>query len=225
MAMPAAHLEPDTVHVWTTDCDAESGHRPYRLAATTHDERERAARFHRREDGERFLFAHGTLRLVLADYLRCDPLALRFGAHANGKPSVEGADIEFNLSHSGGLALIAVAQSRRVGVDVEQVRPMPSLESVAARVCTPGELATLAGLAESQRDHAFLAMWTRKEALAKATGEGIGGVFRDARDGPAGTGVQWTLADLTDLPGYVACVAVEGAGWRIARHRMAARSS
>lgn len=207
------------VHVWTADSDAESGHRPHRLACTTGDERERAARFHRREDGERFLFAHGTLRLVLADYLQCDPLALRFGAHANGKPFVEGADIEFNLSHSGALALIAVARGRRVGVDVEQVRPMPDLERVAGRVCTPGERATLAGLASPQRDHAFLAMWTRKEALAKATGEGIGGVFRDARDGPADPDVEWTLADVSDLPGYVACVAAEGVGWRISRHR------
>ena len=208
------------MHVWTTDCDAESGDRPHRLASTTSDERERATRFHRPEEGERFLFAHGTLRLVLADYLRCDPLALRFGVHANGKPFVEGADIEFNLSHAGALALIAVARGRRVGVDVEQVRPMPDLDRVAGRVCTPGELATLAGLAKPQREQAFLAMWTRKEALAKATGEGIAGVFRDARDAPADPDVEWTLADVSDLPGYVACVAAEGVGWRISRHRL-----
>ena len=216
-------LDPDTVHVWTTDCDAEAGDRPHRLASTTDDERERASRFHRPEDGERFLIAHGTLRLVLADYLRCDPLALRFGTHANGKPFVEEADVEFNLSHSGALAVIAVARGRRVGVDVEEVRSMPDLDRVAARVCTPGEIAMLAGLPHRQREHAFLAMWTRKEALAKATGEGIAGVFRDARDArdaPAGPDVEWTLVDLTDLPGYVACVAAEGVGWRLSRHRL-----
>jgi 4'-phosphopantetheinyl transferase len=221
-APDAPGLEPDTVHVWITDCDAESGHRPRCLAATTDAERERAARFHRREDGERFLFAHGTLRLILADYLQADPLALRFGAHANGKPFVEAARIEFNLSHSGALALIAVARSRQVGVDVEQVRPIPDLESVAARVCTPGELAVLAGLPEPQRQRAFFAMWTRKEALAKATGEGIGGVFRDARDTPADSDDRWTLADVSDLPGYAACVAAEGAGWQLVRRTMAA---
>jgi 4'-phosphopantetheinyl transferase len=100
---------------------------------------------------------------------------------------------------------------------------MSDLERIAGRVCTPGELATLAGLAESQRDRAFLAMWARKEALAKATGEGIGGVFRDARDAPADPDVEWTLADLSDLPGYVACVAAEGVGWRISRRSVAAR--
>ena len=213
---------PNEVHVWVTDFDAESGHRPRRLAATTDAERDRDARFHRREDGERFLFAHGTLRLILADCLRCDPLALRFAADANGKPFLEGADLMFNLSHSGALALVAVARSRQVGVDVEQLRPMPDLESVAARVCTPGELATLAGLAEPQRERAFFALWTRKEALAKATGEGIAGVFRDARHAPVDAHDRWTLADVGDLPGYAACVAAEGAGWQLVRRTMSA---
>ena len=210
-------LEPDAVHVWMTDCAPESGHRPRLLAATTDAERERAARFHRREDGERFLVAHGTLRLLLAGYLRCDPLTLRFGAHANGKPFVEGARIHFNLSHSGALALIAVARSRQVGVDVEEVRPMPDLDNVATRVCTPGELAVLTSLPEGERSRAFLAMWTRKEALAKATGEGIGGIFRDGRHAPADTHDGWTLIPVSDLPGYVACVAAEGEGWHLVR--------
>jgi 4'-phosphopantetheinyl transferase len=113
-----------------------------------------------------------------------------------------------------------VARSRQVGVDVEQLRPMADLEGVAARVCTPGELATLAGLAESDRERAFLAMWTCKEALAKATGEGIGGVVRDARHAPVETQDRWTLAEVTDLPGYAACVAAEGAGWHLVQRTM-----
>ena len=109
-----------------------------------------------------------------------------------------------------------------MGVDVEQLRPMPDLDSVAARVCTPGELATLAGLAQPQRERAFFAMWTRKEALAKATGEGIGGVFRDARQAGVATHGNWTLADVSDLPGYAACVAAEGTGWKLVRRTITA---
>jgi 4'-phosphopantetheinyl transferase len=97
---------------------------------------------------------------------------------------------------------------------------MVDLESVAARVCTPGELATLAGLAEPHRERAFLAMWTRKEALAKATGEGIGGVVRDARHAPVDAQDRWTLAEVTDLPGYAACVAAEGTGWHLVQRTM-----
>jgi 4'-phosphopantetheinyl transferase len=212
--------EPDKVHVWVASLVPESAESPRWLAATTDAERDRASRFYRPEDGQRYLFAHGVLRLLLGGYLTCDPVSLRFGARENGKPFLEGAPLEFNLSHSGALALIAVARSRQVGVDVEEVRPMADLDSVAARVCTPAELATLAGLAEPHRGRAFFAMWVRKEALAKATGEGLGAVFRDARHAPVArvdAKDRWTLADVDDVPGYAACVAAEGAGWRLVR--------
>jgi 4'-phosphopantetheinyl transferase len=214
-------LEPDEVHVWVADLVPDSRDSARRLAATINAERERASRFYRRQDGERYLLAHGALRLLLADYLTCDPLALRFGARENGKPFLEGDCLEFNLSHSGALALIAIAVGRPVGVDVEQLRSMPDLESIAGRICTPGELATLADLAEPHRERAFFAMWTRKEALAKATGEGIAAVFRDARQPSADMQARWTLKEMNDLPGYTACVAAEGAGWELVRRTMA----
>jgi 4'-phosphopantetheinyl transferase len=220
LAQDLPGLAPEQVHLWVTDFDAESGQVSRHLAATTDAERERASRFHRREDAERYLFSHGALRLILADYLARDPFALRFGAHANGKPFLEDAGIEFNLSHSGALVLIAVTQGRHVGVDVEQLRPMPDLESVAPRVCTPGELAILTGLAQPERERAFFAMWTRKEALAKATGEGLGALVRDARHAPVEAQERWTLTDVSDLPGYAACVAAEGASWQLVRRSM-----
>src|SRR5215216_1000089 len=108
---------PDQVHVWVANLDSGSGEWSRRLSATTVAERERALRFYRREAGERYLAAHGVLRVLLAGYLTCDPLALRFGVHKNGKPFLEDARLQFNLSHSGAMALIGVAQSRQVGVD------------------------------------------------------------------------------------------------------------
>lgn len=211
---------PDHVHLWVANLDPASGAFPARFAATTDAERERASRFHRRDDGDRYLAAHGALRLLLASYLTCDPLGLRFAVNENGKPFLDGERVQFNLSHSGDLALIAVAWSRQVGVDVEQVRPMSDLESVAARVCTPVELATLAGLAQSERERAFFAMWTRKEALAKATGEGIGAIVRDARHAVGEGKDRWTVTEVGDLAGYAASVAAEGAGWALVRRDM-----
>lgn len=207
------------VHIWLAHLDADPGEVARRRAATTGVERDRASRFWRQVDGERYLSAHGALRLVLADYLACDPLALRFSVHDQGKPFLRDAELEFNLSHSGALALIAVARGRRVGVDVERVHAMPDLEALATRICTPDELATLAALAEPHRTHAFFALWTRKEALAKATGEGIAGVMRDSMADAEG---QWTLMELHDLPGYAACVAAEGQGWQLVRRNVTA---
>jgi len=150
---------------------------------------------------------------VLAGYLATDPLSIQFETGEHGKPFLQHATLEFNLSHSSDLALIAVAEGRRVGVDVERLRPMPDLEDLAPRVCTTDELVILTSLAEPLRTHAFLGVWTRKEALAKATGEGIRGVMRDAQSDMRG----WTVAELRDLPGYAGCVAAEGDGWHVVR--------
>ena len=220
---------PDEVHLWAVDLGSESGPESVaptslapasyadaarRHAATTVAERERAARFRRPGDGERYLAAHGALRLILAEHLSCDPLALRFSADERGKPTLEGATLQFNLSHSGALALIAVAQSRQVGVDVECLRPIPELAGIADRICTRDERAALDAVAEPDRDGAFLALWTRKEAFAKMTGEGVGALSRDARlDEQAGC----RLVQVQDLPGYAACVAAEGTTWRLVR--------
>ena len=219
-AVRSRHLAaptPAEVHVWVADLDPELRESARRFAATTDAERERASQFWRPEDGDRHLSAHGALRLVLADYLGCDPLTLRFETGEHGKPFLVDAPLEFNLAHSGDLALIAVAGGRRVGVDVERLRPLLDLDDLAPRVCTPDELVTLATLAEPHRGDAFLAMWARKEALAKATGEGIRGVVRDARRTPGDAQDRWTLLDIGDLPGYAACVAAEGSGWRLVR--------
>lgn len=188
--------------------------RELRRAATTADERERASHFRSRHHAELFLSAHGALRLILARYLARDPRALTFTSGASGKPALEGESLEFNLSHSGELALIAVARNRRVGVDVETLRALPELLAIAARVCSPRELATLDAMEPRERDFAFLTMWTRKEALAKMTGEGVRALARDVHLDDQG---DCKLVPLQDLPGYAACVAAEGTTWSLKR--------
>lgn len=204
------------MHVWVADLCPDPAESARRLAATTAGERDRAARFWRRAEGDRYLSAHGALRLLLAGYLESDPLGLRFATGEHGKPFLQDAPVEFNLSHSSDLALIAVACGRRVGVDVERMRPMPDLDDLAPRVCTASELVILASLAEPMRTHAFLSLWTRKEALAKATGEGIPAVMRDTPF-PA---ERWTVVEVGDLPGYAASVAAEATGWHLVRRNV-----
>jgi len=200
------------VHVWIARLDIPTGDLARITAATTRAERAQAARFWRREDGDRYLSSHGMLRLILAAYLACDPLSLQFAVGEHGKPALEDGSLDFNLSHSGDVAVVAAAKNRRVGVDVEQLRlPMPGVDDVAGRVCTPDELAILSGLAQPERTHAFLRLWTRKEARAKATGEGIQGVMRGVPLDPS----RWHVQELTLPAGYVASVAAEGDGWQV----------
>ncbi len=225
-----ALLAADVVHVWVVAVSPEPAHdhadlaarlsaESYALAAAgpaaaSAEEHARAGRLRRAGDGARYLAAHGALRLILAGYVGHDPQDLQFETGRWGKPSLVGGTLQFNLSHSGALALIAVAHGRPVGVDVERRRPIAEVEGIVGRICTPRERAVLDALPPSERHDAFLALWTRKEALAKMSGEGIRVLARDASHDMLD---DCRLQQLDDLPGYAACVAAQGTDWRLIR--------
>jgi 4'-phosphopantetheinyl transferase len=165
------------IHVWRVSLDADA--EPH-LGLLSPDERQRANRFHREEHRRRFVVAHGALRIVLGAYLDAPPESLAFELGPHGKPSLRGAltpdgyRIEFNLSHSAELALVAVARDRAVGVDVERWSEVEHLE-LAERFFSRAERDALRALGETVEmlDAGFFAAWTRKEAYLKATGDGI----------------------------------------------------
>jgi 4'-phosphopantetheinyl transferase len=196
------------------------------------EERARAERFHFARDRDRYVASHGMLRSVLGRYAGQPGPALRFAAGPHGKPALAlpaGSDLRFNLSHSGDLALLAVARGREVGVDVEQVAERAWME-VARRFFSSREQSLLAELPDGARPEAFFRCWTRKEAYIKARGLGLhanltafdvslapgepAALLRAADDpvGPEG----WQLVDLAPAPGYAGALAVEGDGWGVA---------
>ncbi|MGZ6125109.1 MAG: 4'-phosphopantetheinyl transferase family protein [Myxococcales bacterium] len=116
--------------------------------------------------------ARGILREVLGRTLGCRPSEVRFGYGTHGKPYVAGAPIRFNISHSGALAVIAVA-GVEVGVDVELPRRRRS-DAIARRFYAPGEIERLFAEGDpDRRADAFFRLWTCKEAFLKVTGEGL----------------------------------------------------
>ena len=151
---------------------------------------------------------------------------LRFHEQEFGKPAldagVSGGDLHFNLSHSHDLAVVAVTDIAPVGVDVEFERTIPDWESVASRFFSPQEQAQLAAIDAGQRQHAFYNCWTRKEAVIKATGEGLSArldsfdvsllpnagaeVLADRRGGS--TEGRWQMQHIEPKPGYVGAVAM-----------------
>jgi 4'-phosphopantetheinyl transferase len=190
-------------------------------------ERERAARLLRPGGRERFVAARGILREVLAERVGLAPAAVPIVPGRNGKPQLDPAaalvDLRFNLSHSGDWALIALAEGREVGVDIEQHSRRRDLDGLARRVLSDAELADWAGTAtDDAREELFFALWTRKEAYAKGIGEGLGVVMRELTLEPAGdpgrwlarvTGepvADWTVTDLEAPAGYSAALAVDG---------------
>ena len=151
------------------------------------------------------------LRHVLARYVDEPAESLRFGTEPRGKPFLaHDSGVRFNLSHSGPMALVAVAR-REVGVDVERRRTVAHEARVARRIMTADELVRYDALPEAERTAFLLRVWTRKEALLKASGEGIRRSLQSLACEPAPSD-RWQVVDL-DVPGCVAAVAAEGADW------------
>jgi 4'-phosphopantetheinyl transferase len=197
-------------------------------------ERLRWGAYRREADRDRFLVGCALAKTVIAGYTGRRPQDVRFdrtcrrcgGPH--GKPVMVGGGVEHSVTHSGDLVAVAVARSP-VGVDVEQAdgrtRPLGGdgdPEALARLVLADGERAALAAADPAVRARAFLVAWTRKEAVTKATGDGLGVSFKDVVVSPAGQPprlVAWpyppaprgvSLFDLDAEPGYLAALAVIG---------------
>lgn len=180
-------------------------------------ERERLGRLRRAADRARYVAAHALARLVLAGGGSGAAAAAlvfdrtcRCGA-PHGRPVLAGGPA-FSLTHAGALVGVAVRAGGPVGLDVEQVRTLTDLDALIAHVLSPTERSRTAPLDPL----GFFRTWTRKEALLKATGEGLARPMATITLGPGGTvenglpGVRWGrawLRDLTPLPDHPGAVA------------------
>jgi len=221
------------VHVWRAALDVDES-RVHGLRHTlAEDERNRADRFRFERDRARFTVARGLLREILSFYTGVAPADLRFGRGEYGKPFMRpgcrGEPPHFNLSHSNGTVLFAVASDREVGVDVEHVRPGLFAAELPLRYFSPCEVAEISTLARPLRRAAFFRCWTRKEAYLKARGDGLSvpldqfdvvplssppAVLLGTRDHSREVS-RWSVRDLDLGPEFAAAVAVEGESARL----------
>jgi 4'-phosphopantetheinyl transferase len=223
MSLPIGNLRPNEVHCWRfnpTDFEVEE------LAPVlSEDERDRARRFVFERDRTEYVVCRGLLRHLLAAYGVGSASALTFSYMDRGKPVLpvdRDPSLAFNVAHSSGAGLIGLARGAAIGVDVETVRPSDSFLSLASTCFAPEEKAELAALPAWQHAKAFYAGWTRKEALIKATGEGLSRPLAsfavtigpdvpprlirfDNHPDPAGT---WQIMDLSHDLRFAAAVAV-----------------
>jgi 4'-phosphopantetheinyl transferase len=225
-------LADDEVHVWRAELEVADEPLARLRETLTPDERERAERFAFEHLRRHFVAGRGILRSLLAGYLGRPAGSLRFSYGPHGKPALApgtDAGVRFNVSHSHGLALYAVARGRDVGVDVERIRPEFAGEPVAQRFFSAAEVRTLQKLPAEKRHEAFFACWARKEAFLKATGRGLRlpldsfdvslapgepAALLATRPDPAEAG-RWSLRALDPGPGYAGAVTVLGQGWKL----------
>ncbi|GAB5535923.1 MAG: 4'-phosphopantetheinyl transferase superfamily protein [Rubricoccaceae bacterium] len=140
----------------------------------TSDERDRARCFRFDRDRDAFVVTRGALRRILSRYLNRQPEAIAFRYGTYGKPELAmDSDLQFNVTHAGDIALIAVARGRQLGIDVEPVRVLPDADAIVERFFSANEVAVYRSLPASARPKAFFTCWTRKEAFIKALGDGL----------------------------------------------------
>jgi 4'-phosphopantetheinyl transferase len=188
------------------------------------DERSRANRFLVPKPRHQFVVTRGLLRLLLGRILKVYPQEVPIEYTGVGKPVLQGIDVDlhFNVSHTDGLALIALCK-RVVGVDVERLRPLGDAAGLVSRFFSPAEQTGFFSLDPDLRINGFFRGWTCKEALIKAVALSV--AYLDEFDvelnpllpasllaarHPGLLGTEWGLAAWEPGEGYAAAVAVEG---------------
>ena len=243
-APEAIRLERGQVHLWAAALNEFVDEVPKLAALLSSAEHARAEKLRLAEDRDRYVIRHGLLRLILSRYLEqpASRIEFRYGAH--GKPEVRSGSptrLFFNTSRSGDLAVCAVTSACPIGVDVERTREIPEIEDIARRFFLPRETQALMARPAYSRLQSFYNCWTRKEALLKATGEGItesltkvevtllpedkpGVVFVS---GDPQARERWQLQPFSPARGYLGCVAYRNVAlvlcqWRVATPAMPA---
>ncbi|HEY1658755.1 MAG TPA: 4'-phosphopantetheinyl transferase superfamily protein [Candidatus Sulfotelmatobacter sp.] len=226
-------LHENEVQLWRADLDALAPEESRWQQILSTDERKRAARFHFAKDRQHFAAARAILRLILSGYLEIDPDHIDFRYSQKEKPYLAGrcaqSGIMFNVSHSEGVALYAVARGIELGVDVEFIRHEVEVESIARRFFSAYEQEQLSNLPSAERAEAFFRCWTRKEAYIKATGDGLSlplsqfdvSLAPDSEDALLATrpdskeAKQWLLREVPAGTGYLAALCARGRRWRL----------
>jgi 4'-phosphopantetheinyl transferase len=222
-------LDSGAIHLWRISLEEDSS--PFLVEARRRvlrpDEIARAERFYTQRLRDHFVLCRGALRTILGWYTGVPPDQIVLQQEHAGKPvmrAVPGghdAGPEFNLSHSGQLALVALTLGNPVGVDVERAREVADADRLAERFFAAREYERYRMLPPHERSVGFLTCWTRKEAFIKAIGEGLSRplasfeVTVDPReparllriDGHPGEEHRWSLYAFEPAAGYIAAVA------------------
>lgn len=219
---------PGTVDVLAFPLDSGERTLSRAISLLSPEERARAERFASPRLRDRYVIGQATQRTVLAVCTGIEADRLRFDYGPHGKPELHQREtgFEFNLSHSGGLGVLAVGRGfPPIGVDVERTGRTADLEALARRCFIGQEYVGFRGLRGSDRVLGFFLGWTRKEAFMKATGEGLARPLNsfevEVRPGaeprflrlPEGEDpAAWTLEHLVPARGFVGALAVRSSG-------------
>ena len=221
-------LASNEIHVWRVFLEQTASCLQSLQQNLSTDELNRLERFYFQKDREQFIASRGALRAILSRYLDIKPSALNFGYNLYGKPFLDSPlaknTLSFNLSHSHGVALIAITENRDIGIDIERIRTNLPYQQIAESFFSEVEKAVLRSLPEHLQHKAFFTCWTRKEAYVKAVGKGLSiplsqfdvafapgepAALLRFQDDPQEI-FRWDVIELIPASDMVAALAVEG---------------
>jgi 4'-phosphopantetheinyl transferase len=203
----ASPLSGSDIHLWRGDLRRLAENAGPLRRSLSASERERCRRLRATRDRWRWALGRGALRHVLARYLGSAPESLLFGTGEAGKPCLANhSRLQFNVSHSGELIVIAVTSGVPVGVDVERLRPISHMEGIARRWYSAADYGAIRRASSPQRKaRLFFEVWTREEARGKATGDGLSSLMAGAGRPHPSIGSAWPVEA---APGVVGAVAL-----------------
>ena len=213
---------PRTVHVWCVLLHGVPAGPRQAEEWLSDAERERAARFRSGDLRGRHVASRLALRGILGHCLGVRPNHVAFETLPRGKPRLaDSSQLEFNRAHSGDLMLLAVTRDMPVGIDVERIRPINDALGIARRFFTRREAQWLEQRDPGDADQAFFRLWTRKEAILKASGEGISntlatlellntdGTFRQSVEGSSAMPERvWNLREVDPARRFMGAMAL-----------------
>ena len=221
-------LREGEIHVWRARLDCKEDVLRQFETTLAPDERVRANRFFFSQDRDDFVATRGILRELLGKYVKRPPATLKFDYSSHGKPSlcaeINQGQLEFNVSHSHGMALLAFAAKRHVGVDIELIVEDFGGEEIAARYFSRHEVAELKALPPDLRAAGFYLCWTRKEAYVKARGAGLSIPLKSFHVSltpghpeqlHSADSSRWSIHSLQSDAKYAGALVVEGKDWRL----------
>jgi 4'-phosphopantetheinyl transferase len=213
------------IHVYRLALDLPEGDIQEMSKLLSADEMIRANRFVYPTYRDHFIAGRAQLRQILSRYSKRNPGDILFDYNEYGKPFLSSSpgSVQFNISHSHVLGLLAITGNKRVGVDIERIRTDIDYAQIAQQFFSPGEVKRLLDLPTQIQLEAFYACWTRKEAFIKARGKGLTipldqfEVSFTPQTPPqiihTGTDLiqkgEWSLYELRPGTGYVAALAVQ----------------
>ncbi len=172
-------LSADSCDIWLCSLSRLKNKQSSYLSLLCTQEKSRAERFKFAIHRDRFIASHGFTRIVLGNYLNTSPECIVLQKGRYGKPflnqdkSFIGHSLQFNLSHTQDLALLAVTQKYEIGVDIECTERKTDWQAIVQRFFTKSEQEQLFLLNKEQQKKAFFELWTRKEAYMKVLGTGL----------------------------------------------------